>query len=124
MRVENADLTPVERLRQIVIEHVKFNAIYREAGTLFLTEKHVISSLEMGELMKIFRRRDKLLTRTLNEGIETALFRAVDVRITSLAAVGLCNSILFWIRPSGRLSYEQIADDFFALIFDGLSLKR
>jgi len=121
VRVENANLTPVERLRQIVREHVKFNAIYREGGILFLTEKNAISSLEMGEVVEIFGRRDKLLTRTLNEAIEMGLYRPVDVRITSLAIVGLCNSVLFWIRPSGRLSYDEIADSFFELIDHGLS---
>jgi len=120
-RLENANLTPVERLRQIVREHVKFNAIYREAGTLFLTEKNVISSLEMGELIEIFGRRDKLIARTLNQAVEMGLYRPVDVRITSLAIVGLCNSVLFWIRPTARLTYEDIADSFFELIDHGLS---
>ena len=124
VRVENANLSPVERLRQIVREHVKFNAIYREAGTLFVTEKNVISSLEMGELIESFGRRDKLLARTLNEAIEMGLYRPVDVRITSLAIVGLCNSVLFWVRPSGRLSYDDIANSFFELIHDGLSAKQ
>jgi AcrR family transcriptional regulator len=124
VRVENANLTPVERLRQIVREHVKFNAIYREAGTLFLTEKNVISSLEMGELIEIFGRRDKLIARTLNQAVEMGLYRPVDVRITSLAIVGLCNSVLFWIRPIGRLTYEDIADSFFELIDHGLSATQ
>ena len=124
VRVENANLSPVERLRQIVREHVKFNAIYREAGILFVTERNVISSLEMGELIESFGRRDKLLARTLNEAIEMGLYRPVDVRITSLAIVGLCNSVLFWVRPSGRLSYDDIANSFFELIHDGLSAKQ
>ncbi len=124
VRVENANLTPVERLRQIVREHVKFNAIYREAGTLFLTEKNVISSLEMGELIEIFGRRDKLIARTLNQAVEMGLYRPVDINITSLAIVGLCNSVLFWISPTGRLTYEDIADSFFELIDHGLSATQ
>jgi len=123
VRVEHLKLDPIERLRQIVKEHVKFNAIYREAGTLFLTEKNAISSLEMGELMKIFGRRDRLLARTLSEAIEKGLYRAVDIRITSLAIVGMCNSVLFWIKPSGRFSYEDVAETFFELIHDGLTIK-
>lgn len=123
VRVENADTGPVERLRQIIREHVKFNAIYREAGTLFLTEKNVISSLEMSELVEIFTRRDKLLALALNQAIAAGLYRQVDIRITSLAIVGLCNSVLFWVRPAGRFSYEEIADAFFELIHDGLSVK-
>ncbi len=122
LRVENADLTPVERLRQVVREHVKFNAKYREAGTLFLTERNAISSLEeIDKMMKIFERRDKLIARTLREAIGAGLYRPVDIRITSLAIVGLCNSVLFWYRPSGRLSYDEIADTFFELLHQGLS---
>lgn len=123
VRVEEADIGPVERLRQIIREHVKFNAIYREAGTLFLTEKNVISSLEMSELVEIFARRDRLLAHALSHAIEAGLYRQVDIRITSLAIVGLCNSVLFWVKPAGRFSYEEIADAFFNLLHDGLSLK-
>ena len=123
VRMENADTGPVERLRQIIREHVKFNAIYREAGTLFLTEKNVIASLEMSELAEIFTRRDKLLALALNQAIAAGLYRQVDIRITSLAIVGMCNSVLFWVKPAGRFSYEEIADAFFDLIHDGLSIK-
>ncbi len=113
LRVENADLTPVERLRQIVREHVKFNAKYREVGTLFLTERNTISSLdEMDKMMQIFERRDKLIARTLREAIEAGVYRPVDIRITSLAIVGLCNSVLFWYRPSGRLCDDEISNTF------------
>ena len=123
LRLENADLTPVERLRQVVREHVKFNAKYREVGTLFLTERNAISSLdETDKMMQIFERRDKLIARTLTEAIEAGVYRPVDIRITSLAIVGLCNSVLFWYRPSGRLSYDEIADAFFKLLHQGLSM--
>ncbi len=122
LRVENADLTPVERLRQVIREHVKFNAKYREVGTLFLTERNTISSLdEMDKMMQIFERRDKLIAETLREAIEAGVYRPVDIRITSLAIVGLCNSVLFWYRPSGRFSDDEIADAFFELLHQGLS---
>ena len=124
VRVENANLSPVERLRQIVREHVKFNAMYREVGTLFITEKNVISSLEMDELVESFERRDKLIARTLKEGIELGLYRSVDARVVSLAIAGLCNSVSFWYTPSGRFSYDDIADSFFELLHHGLSVTE
>jgi len=123
VRVENANLDPVERLRRIVREHIKFNAKYRESGTLFLTERNVISSLAMTELMEIFDRRDKLVVRTLSEAIEMGTYRPVDIRTAALAIVGMCNSVLWWYQPSGRLSYDEIADTFFELINQGLSVK-
>jgi len=122
-RVKRANLPPVERLRQIIREHINFNTKYRETGSLFLTERHVISSLDMTELTEIFDHRDKLLAETLSEAIEMGLYRPVEIRFTTLAIVGLCNSILFWYRPSGHLSAEEIADACFKLIHQGLSLK-
>lgn len=123
VRVENADLAPVDRLRQIVREHVKFNAKYKEVGTLFLTERNIIASLEeMNKMMQILERRNRLITRTLREAIELGVYRPVDISVTSLAIAGLCNSVLFWYRPSGRLSYDEIADAFFELVHRGLSV--
>jgi len=121
-QVENTDLTPVERLRQIIREHVKFQVEYREAGSLFISERHIISSLALAEVSEIFERRDRLLARTLKEGAEMGLYRPVDIRIVSLAILGACNSVLLWHRPSGRLSYEEIADCFFEFFHRGLSV--
>jgi hypothetical protein len=71
--------------------------------------------------MQIFERRDKLIARTLREAIEAGVYRPVDIRITSLAIVGLCNSVLFWYRPSGRLYDDEISNTFFELLHQGLS---
>ena len=120
-QVENLDLTPVERLRQIIREHVKFQVEYREAGSLFISERNIISSLALDEVTEIFERRDRLLASTLKKGVEMGLYRPVDVRIVSLAILGACNSVLLWHRPSGRLSYKEIADCFFEFFHRGLS---
>ena len=122
-RVERANLPPIARLKQIIQEHIKFNTIYRESGTLFLTDRNAISSLEMNKLMEIFDRRDKLIVRTLKEAVEIGIYRPVDVRITALAIAGLCNSTLFWYQPSGRLSYNDVADIFFDLLNQGLVVR-
>jgi len=122
-RVENENLPPVERLRQIIREHIKFNAKYKESGTLFLTDRNMISSLATTELTKIFDRRDKLVAKTLSEAIEMGAYRPVDVNTTALAIVGMCNSLLWWYQPSGRLSWEEIADIFFELLHQGLSVR-
>lgn len=123
VRVENADLPPERRLREIIQEHVRFNADFREAGTLFLTERHVLGSLEMEEVNRIIERRNQLLGRTLSEAVSRGIFRPVDIRLTALAIIGLCNSLLFWYRPAGRLSHEEIAAAFYELVRRGLLIR-
>jgi AcrR family transcriptional regulator len=123
VRVEKADLSPEQRLKEIIREHVRFNADYREAGTLFLTERHVLESLEMSGVNRIIDRRNQLLARTLKEAVNKGVYRPVDIRLASLAVIGLCNSLLFWYRPSGRLSHDQISDAFFELVQQGLLVR-
>lgn len=123
VRVENADLPPEQRLKEIIREHVRFNADFREAGTLFLTERHVLASLEMDAANRIIDRRNKLLDRTLREAVSKGIYHPVDIRLTSLAIIGLCNSLLFWYRPAGRLSHDEIADAFFGMVQQGLLVR-
>jgi len=123
VRVENADLSPEERLKEIIREHVRFNADFREAGTLFLTERHVLASLEMDEVNRIINRRNELLDLTLEEAVKKGVYRKMDIRLASLAIIGLCNSLLFWYRPAGRLSHDEIADAFFDLVQKGLLVR-
>lgn len=123
VRVENADLGPEERLKEIIREHVRFNAEFREAGTLFLTERHVLAALEMSEVNRIIDRRNRLLAGTLEEAVGLGIYRKLDIRLASLAIIGLCNSLLFWYRPAGRLSHDQIADAFFELLQKGLLVR-
>jgi len=121
--IEEEHLTPVERLKSIIREHINFNTQYKEIGTLFITERNVISLMDTAELTEIFDHRNKLVAETLGEAIETGLYRPVDVGVTTLAIVGLCNSIVFWYRPSGSLSPEEITDACFELVHQGLSVK-
>ncbi len=119
-RIESVNLAPAERIREIVLEHVKFNVNYREAGTLFLMERHILATMEMPEVDQILERRDKLLADTLGEAVSSGVYRPLDVRLTSLSILGLCNSLLFWYRPEGRLGYEDIARSFADLVHGGL----
>jgi AcrR family transcriptional regulator len=122
-RVENANLGPAERVREIIFEHVKFNANFKEAGTLFLMERHILTTMEMPEVDQILSRRDKLLADALKEGIDGGIFRPTDIRLTSLSILGICNSLLFWYREGGRLSYSEIAASFADVMDEGLLLR-
>ncbi len=119
--VYRASLPPVERLKAIIRAHVKFSVEYQDTAILFLTGRHIISSMRMVELTRLFGRRDRLLIDTLKEGIDSGAFRQIDVRMAALAIVGMCNSVAFWYSPSGSASAEDIAETFFSLVHRGLA---
>lgn len=121
--LEVTGLDPLEKLRQVILAIVKFNANHREVGVLWLTEQHVISSspLNKEEVTELLEQRNRLLESILTEGMEKGVFQRLDIRMTSLSIVGLCNSLLDWYEPSGRLSYEEIADFYFQFVKQGIA---
>ena len=121
--IASADLSPMERLREIIKAHVKFNVEYQEATTLFLIERNVVSSVWKTELVKSRRQRDKLLLRTLTEAIEAGVYSPQDLKLAVRAIVGMCNALVFWYRASGARSPDEIADYFFQLLQDGLAVR-
>jgi len=121
--VYRANLPPVERLRAIIRSHVKFSVEYQDTAILFLTGRHIISSMRMVELTHLFGRRDQLLISTLKQAIDSGVYRSTNVRMAALAIVGMCNSVAFWYSPSGSASADDIADVFFRLIHEGLAVR-
>lgn len=121
--VYRANLPPVERLREIIRAHVKFSVEYQDTAILFLTGRHIISSMRMVELTHLFSRRDKLLINTLKEAMDFGVYRATNLRMVALAIVGMCNSVAFWYSPSGSASAKDIADVFFSIVHDGLRVR-
>jgi len=121
--LEVTGLDPLEKLRQVILAIVKFNANHREVGILWMTEQHVISSspLNKEEVTELLEQRNRLLESILTEGMEKGVFQRLDIRMTSLSIVGLCNSLLDWYEPSGRLSYEDIADFYFQFVKQGIA---
>jgi len=121
--VDKGKLNPVERLRAIIKAHVNFSVNYQDTAILFLTGRHIISSLRMGELTKLFERRDKLLIGTLKDAIRAGTYAPMNIRFTALAVVGMCNSVAFWYTPSGPAAAKDIADTFFELVHKGLLVR-
>ncbi|MEW6142264.1 MAG: TetR/AcrR family transcriptional regulator [Chloroflexota bacterium] len=122
--VYRANLPPVERLRAIIRAHVKFSVEYQDTAILFLTGRHIISSMRMVELTRLFGRRDKLLINTLKEAVDSGVYRKIDVRMAALAIVGMCNSVAFWYSPSGPASADDIAEVFFSIVHYGLAVRN
>jgi AcrR family transcriptional regulator len=123
-QVHQADLPPVERIRAIIRAHVKFSVEYQDTAILFLTGRHIISSMRMVELTRLFGRRDRMLIGTLNEAVQAGVYQPGNNRMVALAIVGMCNSVAFWYSRKGEASADEIAEIFFRLVHEGLLSRR
>jgi AcrR family transcriptional regulator len=66
------------------------------------------------------RRYREMVTAVLAAGVESGEFGDLDPELTSIAALSLMNWTYQWFRRSGRLSADEVADRFWALLMNGI----
>jgi AcrR family transcriptional regulator len=116
--------TTEARLRQAILSYVR--RMTHEVGLA------AVLQLEHRNLEPRLRRRhiarrdryDALWRSLVREGVESGAFRAVDEQIVTFALLGVQNWLITWYRPDGRLSPEEIADQFSDLFLSGLRGNR
>src|SRR4051794_35492406 len=125
----------LERVREIVAGHdpadVQLRAIvrawtahvedYRHHMRVFQQERHV---LERGRQWRDVRRQRKafeeVLRGLLERGERDGTMHFDDRGLALRALLGMVNHTVQWFRPRGRLTAEQVADGYLALM--GLTL--
>ena len=122
--IAEADLPAAERLRRAVAAHIVELIRDLDNVACFVEEGRF---LEAGYLRAHLASRDeyeRCFRRILEDGIEAGEFRPVDVELTSLALLGMCNWIARWYRPDGRLEASRIGSDFGELAVHAVTADR
>ena len=115
-----AAISPEEKLRQAMKTHVNLLAGDFERLCVFL---HEYKSLTPAWREKIIAKRNEyedLFYQIIEEGIKTGAFRPLDVKVVTLAIMGMGNWLYQWYSPAGRLSIGQINQVFYDLVMQGL----
>jgi TetR/AcrR family transcriptional regulator, cholesterol catabolism regulator len=110
----------VERMRLLVDHHVTFHG--RRAREVFVGNSE-LRSLRPAQRARIIELRDQyeLVFRTeLEDGIRQGKFRPVDVQVTAYGILAMATSVSTFYSPRGRLSLDEIADIFAAMVIRGL----
>jgi len=109
-----------EKLRQMVQVYLRLLADNSDLSAVLLFEHR---SLEPAQHKRHIPNRDRfeaLWRDTLEDGVRDGLFTCSDTALATRALMGVLNWTLTWYRPSGPLSIEQIADQYTALMLNGL----
>jgi AcrR family transcriptional regulator len=117
---ERTDLDPAEKLHMLVRTLVVLRA---EKPEQFRTLDRSEQSLPPQLAQKHLEGRRAVLreiTSVIDEGVTAGRFRPVDVRITALSIIGMCNWVAWWFHPSpahpAEPVAEQIADNAVAMV--------
>jgi TetR/AcrR family transcriptional regulator, cholesterol catabolism regulator len=121
--VLQSDLTPEQKLRRAIHVYVERLTAERDLAAVLLLE---VRSLDGAARKRHFARRDRyeqLWRELIEEGVACRAFRQVDVPIATFALLGVQNWMVTWYREGGRLSVEELADQFADLMLNGLARK-
>jgi AcrR family transcriptional regulator len=119
--VVSSDQPCTSKLHAAIHCHATTIAHNLEGASVFLREDRGLGD---EYLRRYLTRRDHfegLIRRIVQQGVTEGVFRQVDVAIAVNAVLGMVNWMTRWYNPQGRLSADQIADQFADLVMHGLS---
>jgi AcrR family transcriptional regulator len=110
--------TPVERLRRDVRNYVLIQIRFRETSTAF--EKlytfgqlsTVLDDEQRERLVDGERRVIERLRTILRDGKAAGVFAVSDVKLAAFAIATACEYAFEWYDPNGRLSAEEVAEEY------------
>jgi AcrR family transcriptional regulator len=118
--VGDSTLEASRQLQLILRAHVAAVTDNREALTVYLHEFRALAGEALDRVRAQRLRYRRLIESVVEHGVRSGEFGATDVAIATLGVLGMCNWIVQWYQPGGRLGPRQIADAFAELLLRGL----
>ena len=97
---------------------------HRAAITVFQNERQYLAQFpRFAYLVKTEQTVQRIYTKVLRDGRESGEFRAdLDPKLTYRFVLDAIWVSVRWYRPGGRLTTDQLADEYLRLLFDGLAV--
>lgn len=119
--VASADDPPDVSLRKLGRVLMRDIAGYLPQVTVFLHEWRIIEQHDRWRSIRESRREfEGVISGTLQRGVDEKVFAVKDVRITTLGFLGMFNYSYQWLKPGGRVSPDDLADQFCDIFLDGI----
>ena len=110
--IAEADLPAAARLRQAVARHIVELIHDQDNVACFIEEGRFLAPEYRQSHIAKRDRYEQHFRRIVADGIRDGEFQQLDVRLASLAVLGMCNSVAAWYRPDGDFGPDEIAEQF------------
>lgn len=113
------DLPAEERLRLLARKLLVGIAEHLDEWTVFFHDYRALGKDNLQHILTARAEYEGYWHRVLNEGAETGEFQVVS-SLRTKGILGMFNYAYVWMRPHGRSTPEEIADDFVSMLLSGL----
>jgi AcrR family transcriptional regulator len=110
----------VERMRMLVYRHVKFHGERAEEVFIGNSELRSLSRGQRTRIVGLRKEYEAMFQNELEDGIRQGKFLPVDVQITAYGIIAMTTWVSAWYSPRGRLSLEDIAEIYTAIVLRGI----
>jgi TetR/AcrR family transcriptional regulator, cholesterol catabolism regulator len=119
--VVGSNATPTEQMRRIIEINLWTVETHHDEVTVFLREGYALPEDAMSQIREKRDWVDSMIDSVLRRGIDTGEFRRdLNVQLTRLAILGMCNWSYQWFRPSGSQTMADIGRYFSDFALKGM----
>lgn len=112
----------MEKVGQVVETHMATMSANLDAFSVFFREAELTNSDRSRRIRSKQRDFSKRLEALIEEGIESGEFRVVDVRLTTLAILGMCNWSYRWL-PRSDQAVKEVGNSFADFVQQALAAR-
>jgi AcrR family transcriptional regulator len=117
--------SPLEQLRALIRLHIMQLGEHLEPGAVLLNDTRSLSPERRAIIRRKEREYSSFFTERISDGIKDgSIRRDVDPQLAAYAILGAVNSMYRWYRPDRKVSLRRTADQYSALLIDGLVVPR
>jgi TetR/AcrR family transcriptional regulator, cholesterol catabolism regulator len=114
---------PLARLRALITSHLAPNETKRDYVKVFINERRYLPDASRRRIGRKGRRIERCFEDVIRAGIEDGSIRAdTDVRLTMLAILGMCNSVINWRAADQSEDLGRVATELGKLVIGGLAM--
>jgi AcrR family transcriptional regulator len=119
--IRDADLSPREKVRNVIGLIFESIATHRDRFTVLLREGARLDGDHWRTLSEKRREFRLLVQEILVDGTERGDFALDHPAVATLALLGMCNWSYTWLDRKGPLSPQELADEFAAIFLEGVT---
>ena len=114
---------PVERLSDMIKATLHANRDHRAAAILYQSQRHTLIDVDTAELVAAELSMQDLWLEALEQGISTGQLRDADPKISYFLMRDALFLVARWFREGGKLSLEEVAQEYAVRFLHGLSTE-
>jgi AcrR family transcriptional regulator len=120
LRAELTHLPPRERLTELIIGQIQFQAEHRVLATAFFELPKWLPPERRQAVRRNYRPFTAAIKAAYQEGVDAGQFTRSDPALFAQAVLALTSTAYRWVDPNGPLTPRQIGTLFAGYIIDGV----